>query len=1154
MIIIAETIRGINVKIGSDTSGLSAALKDVNKNSRSIAGELRKVERLLKFNPKNTELLSQKQKLLSDQVETTREKLNRLKTAQEQVNQQFQKGDITEGQYRAFQRELVKTESQLEHYESQLKSATKASSAFGKKTQEVGNKLKSAGNKMKSIGQKMSGISAVIGGAFTALTVGTRDFRKELSVLENNTRTAGANMDNMSKAMKQMQGVTGELDSNVEGLSNLLAAGFKGDKFQQVLDELSGAAIKFKDTLKFEGIADGLQETLATGNAVGPFAELLERSGIQLDGFNAGLQEAIKNGTQQNYILGTLANTGLANVYEQYRKNNKELVESAEAQYSLQESLAKLGKTLEPIMTTLTNLATSLVDKFNNLSPVGEKIAIVLGGLAVAAGPVLMAIGTMTTGIGSLVKGAGKLPGILNKVKTALAGVSLSSIGTVAGIAALAVIAVEVYRNWGEAKKVLLGIFDTLKNAVKTLVSFWKLEFTALKAAVLTVIEAIVNKLSILEKIPGIGDKFKSLSDAIGDSAEKARAEVGKMADELKGNAGKVVDSAKNTGAAFADMGKAVKNDIAGVIGAITGHTKVVEEETEKQTEAVEDGAKEQTEAIKEETEEQRKARESFEKEWTQKLAELTQTRLDKINESEEKALAEAKKRNAKTADIEEYFYQKRLAYITDFSAESLSELESQKAKALEIAQKYGIKEVDVLQAISQKEEKLRADRNQKREEFEQSWQQKLEEYNASEIEKLEAEKQEALQNADELGAKKSDIKKLYAQKELEVLMTSSANTIEELNKEKGKALEIAEGRGLNTVELLEFFADRELEIEEKKQQAKEEFEQSWSDKLYNLTHSRLEILAKEREQAITEAKKKGAETNAIEEAYAIEALGTVKTQKINSIEELKQQKAEALKLADELGIEKSRIIEMYSNKAVGLFNNEKVSTLEELQDQKEQTLLKYDELGLEKTAIIQYYADERQKILGVEDKAVQKTAKAWADSYMNIVGSVVDGTKTIKEVLKDLLVQFLEMKQKEVLIQQMGELAKAFATSWIDWSAVARAGAAIAASTAAFEGAKALVKGLKDGAVIPARANQLYRLGDGREDEAAIPLNDKVLGAIGAGIAANMPQQQVVATGGGGRDIHIHVGTLVADDYSVKKFGRKIREVIIAEDKRRGR
>src|SRR5690242_6260308 len=101
----AETIKGISVLIEGDTTGLSKALADVNKSSRDVQSELKQVDKLLKLDPTNTELLAQKQTLLTTAIANTKEKLDALKAAQEQVNAQFAAGTINEGQYRAFQRE-----------------------------------------------------------------------------------------------------------------------------------------------------------------------------------------------------------------------------------------------------------------------------------------------------------------------------------------------------------------------------------------------------------------------------------------------------------------------------------------------------------------------------------------------------------------------------------------------------------------------------------------------------------------------------------------------------------------------------------------------------------------------------------------------------------------------------------------------------------------------------------------------------------------------------------------------------------------------------------------------------------------------------------------------------------------------------------------
>ncbi len=127
----AKKIKGITVEVGGDTAPLDKALGNVNKKSRSLQVELRQVEKLLKLDPTNTELLVQKQELLSKSVGTTEEKLNALKAAQIQVQKQFENGDIGEEQYRSFQRELIKTENELKNIKNSLSIATRNLDEFG---------------------------------------------------------------------------------------------------------------------------------------------------------------------------------------------------------------------------------------------------------------------------------------------------------------------------------------------------------------------------------------------------------------------------------------------------------------------------------------------------------------------------------------------------------------------------------------------------------------------------------------------------------------------------------------------------------------------------------------------------------------------------------------------------------------------------------------------------------------------------------------------------------------------------------------------------------------------------------------------------------------------------------------------------------------
>lgn len=106
-------VKGITIEIDGNTNGLDKALAGVNQQANRTTTELRDVNKLLKLDPGNTELVAQKQKLLSSAVETTQSKLDQLRSAQAQVDKQFESGDLGEAQYRSFQREVQATEGQL---------------------------------------------------------------------------------------------------------------------------------------------------------------------------------------------------------------------------------------------------------------------------------------------------------------------------------------------------------------------------------------------------------------------------------------------------------------------------------------------------------------------------------------------------------------------------------------------------------------------------------------------------------------------------------------------------------------------------------------------------------------------------------------------------------------------------------------------------------------------------------------------------------------------------------------------------------------------------------------------------------------------------------------------------------------------------------
>lgn len=140
----ANRIRGITIELNGDATGLDKALKSVNNTIKSTQTQLKDVDRLLKMDPKNTELLAQKQKLLTQEIGATKEKLDTLKTAAKQANDQLAKGQMSQEQYDALQREIVETEQKLKGLDKELKETSNSWVNWEKVSEKAGKVAKAA--------------------------------------------------------------------------------------------------------------------------------------------------------------------------------------------------------------------------------------------------------------------------------------------------------------------------------------------------------------------------------------------------------------------------------------------------------------------------------------------------------------------------------------------------------------------------------------------------------------------------------------------------------------------------------------------------------------------------------------------------------------------------------------------------------------------------------------------------------------------------------------------------------------------------------------------------------------------------------------------------------------------------------------------------
>ena len=196
----ANRIKGITIEIGGDTTKLSKALKNVDGSIKNTQTQLRDVNKLLKLDPGNTELLAQKHRLLGDAVGQTKQRLETLKTAAQQAEKALAVGDISKEQYDALQREIVETEQELK----KLETAANQSGTAVQNIAAKGEKLKTIGNNISNVGQKMLPATIAITGLGTAAIKTASDFDTAMSKVAAIAGATGKDFDDLRAKAREM--------------------------------------------------------------------------------------------------------------------------------------------------------------------------------------------------------------------------------------------------------------------------------------------------------------------------------------------------------------------------------------------------------------------------------------------------------------------------------------------------------------------------------------------------------------------------------------------------------------------------------------------------------------------------------------------------------------------------------------------------------------------------------------------------------------------------------------------------------------------------------------------------------------------------------------------------------------------------------------
>ena len=270
----AGRIQGITVEIGGDTTKLQTALKGVNTEIRNTQSQLRDVDKLLKLDPGNTELLAQKHRLLGDAVKETKEKLETLKTAAEQAEQALKDGTITQDQYDGLQREIVETEQKLKSLEEQAKQSGTALQEIAAK----GEKLKTVGDNVTEVGKKFLPVTAGVVGLGTVAVKTAADFDSAMSKVAAVSGATGKDLDALRDKAREMGSKTKFSASEAAEAMNYMAmAGWKTEDMLSGIEGVMNLAAASGEDLATTSdiVTDALTAFGLSAKDSGHFADIL---------------------------------------------------------------------------------------------------------------------------------------------------------------------------------------------------------------------------------------------------------------------------------------------------------------------------------------------------------------------------------------------------------------------------------------------------------------------------------------------------------------------------------------------------------------------------------------------------------------------------------------------------------------------------------------------------------------------------------------------------------------------------------------------------------------------------------------------------------------------------------------------------------------
>ena len=421
----ANRIKGITIEIGGDTTKLDKALRTTDVELAKVQKDLRDVERLLKLDPTNVELLAQKQRLLAQQSELAAKRLDTMETAASQLDKTLDKSKIDD-----FNLELDLTKARAQDSARQVEDFGRALEQMGDSADDAADSLDDTDKASRGLGDGFSvttgAIASFAGGAMTMLLdaavqaaqaiwnldEATAEYRESMAMLNTAYETAGFSQEAATEAYRGFFAVLGDTDRATEASQLLAQLATSSQDISTWVDIAAGTYGTFGDSLPIESLIEAANETAKTGEVTGVLADALNWVGLSEDEVNASLAQ-LGDETNRAQMLMSLLASEYNSAADAFYENNASIIAARDAQADMDEATGTLGQAISGLKTNLMDaFGPHIVEIINAVADAVQKLTPLINAVAGAIGFVIDGVMTLVGWIGEAIGGFMELIGL----------------------------------------------------------------------------------------------------------------------------------------------------------------------------------------------------------------------------------------------------------------------------------------------------------------------------------------------------------------------------------------------------------------------------------------------------------------------------------------------------------------------------------------------------------------------------------------------------------------------------------------------------------------------------------------------------------------------------------------------------------------------